>query len=259
MATMAPAERFDMGRVIARAGGALGRNIGLFAMLGILLVFIPSIVQSVLTAGARGGSPLALLPITLLSVIVSLACTYLMQAAVTHVAVRDLQGEATSFGGALGHGAAMILPLIGLAIIVGIGVMIGFMLLIVPGVILAIMWTVAVPVLVEERPGVFASLSRSSELTKGSRWSIFLMFLAFVVFAMLIFGFGAVAGGVFNNPAALAAAANGASGLGGLQIVMALLNTVLFVAVAAFVAAIYVELRFIREGAGGRSLSEIFA
>jgi uncharacterized membrane protein len=59
--------------------------------------------------------------------------------------------------------------------------MFGFMLLIVPGLILYTMWFVAVGPCVVERLGPWTSLSRSQELTKGHRWKIFgLLVLLFV-------------------------------------------------------------------------------
>ena len=47
--------------------------------------------------------------------------------------------------------ATVIIPLIGLSILVAIGVVLGFVFLIVPGVILYLTWSVAAPALVEER------------------------------------------------------------------------------------------------------------
>ena len=51
--------------------------------------------------------------------------------------------------------------------------MIGFLLIIVPGLILITIWSVAAPVVVLERPGVFAALGRSRELVRGNGWQVF--------------------------------------------------------------------------------------
>jgi hypothetical protein len=63
---------------------------------------------------------------------------------------------------------------------------IGFALIIVPGLILITIWSVAAPVVVLERPGVFAALSRSRELVRGNGWQVFgvifvLLFLVIIV------------------------------------------------------------------------------
>ncbi|MER8441207.1 hypothetical protein NKH36_33005 [Mesorhizobium sp. M1312] len=46
--------------------------------------------------------------------------------------------------------------------------------------------SVAVPVLVQERLGVFGSMARSSDLTKGSRWALFGLFLVMIVAVIAI-------------------------------------------------------------------------
>ena len=51
--------------------------------------------------------------------------------------------------------------------------MIGFILIIVPGLILITIWSVAAPVVVLENPGVFAALRRSRELVRGNGWQVF--------------------------------------------------------------------------------------
>jgi Uncharacterised protein family (UPF0259) len=67
----------------------------------------------------------------------------------------------------------VLLPLLGLAIVAGIGIAIGFVLLIIPGLILLTIWAVAAPVMVIEHPGVFAALGRSRELVRGYGWPVF--------------------------------------------------------------------------------------
>ncbi len=65
-----------------------------------------------------------------------------------------------------------LLPLMLLQILFAIAVFIGLILLIVPGVIIALMWVVALPAMVVEDRGVAESFSRSSELTRGNRMRI---------------------------------------------------------------------------------------
>ena len=59
---------------------------------------------------------------------------------------------------------------------------IGFILLIIPGLFLIVIWSVVAPVVVLERPGVFAAFGRSRELVRGNGWNVFavivLVFLA---------------------------------------------------------------------------------
>jgi hypothetical protein len=64
-------------------------------------------------------------------------------------------------------------PLVAVSILFGLGVGIGFVLLIIPGLILLTIWSVVAPVTVLERPGVFAAFGRSRELVRGNGWNVF--------------------------------------------------------------------------------------
>ncbi len=63
--------------------------------------------------------------------------------------------------------------LILVGIVAGIGIVVGFILIIVPGLILLTIWSVAAPVVVLEKPGVLAALGRSRELVRGNGWQVF--------------------------------------------------------------------------------------
>jgi hypothetical protein len=67
----------------------------------------------------------------------------------------------------------VVLPLIGLAIVAGFAIAIGFVLIIIPGLILLTWWSVAAPAMVIERAGVFGSLGRSRDLVRGNGWNVF--------------------------------------------------------------------------------------
>jgi len=76
------------------------------------------------------------------------------------------------------------------SVLFGIGVAIGFVLLIIPGLILMVIWSVVAPVTVVERPGVLAAFRRSRELVRGHGWSVFgvlvLVFLAVVAVSIVV-------------------------------------------------------------------------
>lgn len=88
-------------------------------------------------------------------------------------------------------------PLVGVSILFGIGVGIGFVLLIIPGVILLVIWSVVAPVTVLERPGVFAAFRRSRELVRGNGWNVFgVIMLVFVIVFLLSIVAGLAASGL---------------------------------------------------------------
>ena len=80
----------------------------------------------------------------------------------------------------------VLLPLILVSILAGLGIAIGLVLLIVPGLILVTLWAVVAPVTVLERPGVFAAFGRSRELVRGNGWSVFGVIVLFVLIFIAI-------------------------------------------------------------------------
>src|SRR6266403_4211428 len=103
--------------------------------------------------------------------------------AVSRVHLGNDTSISESFAGIKGRILYLALIMIG----VGIGVGIGFILLIVPGIILALMWALTIPVAVLEDKGLRDSTSRSAELTKGSRGRIFMVYFLFLVLTYIVY------------------------------------------------------------------------
>jgi hypothetical protein len=134
----------------------------------------------------------------------------------------------------------------------------------VPGVILALMWCVAAPVQVVEGPGVFASIGRSRELTRGHRWMILVLMIVFVVVAWVASTIVAVAGLASTGFGGLMSLATQAPAFGSfvwfIQVVFTpLVGAFESLIAAAGVASLYFELRAVKEGAGAESLAAAFA
>lgn len=104
----------------------------------------------------------------------------------------------SSLGELLSSVSPVVLPLLGAALLVGIAVAIGFVLLIIPGLFLMTIWAVVAPVVVLERPGVIAALGRSRELVAGNGWNVFglivILFLLMIVVIAVLTTIGAIAG-----------------------------------------------------------------
>jgi uncharacterized membrane protein len=60
-----------------------------------------------------------------------------------------------------------------ISIIFAVGVGIGFVLIIIPGLFLLTIWSVVVPVEVLEHKGIVGSFERSRELVRGNGWNVF--------------------------------------------------------------------------------------
>jgi hypothetical protein len=98
--------------------------------------------------------------------------------------VQALRGRKVAIGECLSEGFKRLGVALGVAILAAIGYFIGFLLLVVPGIVVMLMWIVAVPVAVVERAGVTASFGRSRALTRDRRWRIFgTLFVAGLIIA----------------------------------------------------------------------------
>ena len=121
------------------------------------------------------------------SMVISLG-VYAASQGATVVAVSKVHlGNATSISEAFAGIRGRIFSLAMIMIGVGIGVGIGLVLLIVPGIILALMWALTIPVAVLEDKGLRDSTSRSAELTKGSRGRVFMIYFLFLTLTYIVY------------------------------------------------------------------------
>ncbi|HWD85953.1 MAG TPA: hypothetical protein VG321_09395 [Solirubrobacteraceae bacterium] len=141
-----------------------------------------------------------LLPATLGIVLVLLfwALSILYQGMVVEL-VQDVQDGRRdhSVGQLLRSVEPVFWPLVAVSILFGIGVGIGFVLVIVPGLILLVIWSVVAPVMVLERPGVFDAFRRSREIVRGNGWNVFgVIVMVFVIVFLVSIAVGLAASGL---------------------------------------------------------------
>jgi Membrane domain of glycerophosphoryl diester phosphodiesterase len=122
----------------------------------------------------------------LLTAVVILGVTAVSQGAtviaVSHAHLGRPVSISEAFAGMKGRAFSLALIMIGL----GVGIGIGFILLIVPGIILALMWALTIPVAVLEDKGLRDSVERSAELTKGHRGRVFLIYFLFFLLIYIV-------------------------------------------------------------------------
>ena len=140
------------------------------------------------TAARSFGTGLLVLLITaIITIVISAA----LQAAIIRAAAQTTVGDPVDIYQSYRFGFAHFGSVLGASILVGIVVVIGFILLIIPGVIFLTLLAVTIPVVVIERKGVTAAMSRSWNLAKGHFWHV----LGTVVVAAIIAG---VVGGLIG-------------------------------------------------------------
>lgn len=100
--------------------------------------------------------------------------------------VGRMRGREVSLADAASVGMRKLGSAIGVMIMVGIATTIGFLLLIIPGIILTLMFALIIPVLVLEDTDAFVSMERSATLTKGSRWRVLLGYVLVFIFTIAV-------------------------------------------------------------------------
>ena len=182
--------------------------------------------------------------------ILGLLFQFALIAAMTSAVFAALQGNKVGIGPSITQGLARMFPVLGVSILTGLAIMVGFVFLIIPGIIVSIMLCLSVPAVVVERGGVFAAMSRSSELTSGYRWKIFGLYLvALVVLLIIATIFGAVVSLV-------------GFGLNGNMLALLITGWVVDVVIGVFSAALtavlYFKLRMAKEGLDLGQIASVF-
>jgi hypothetical protein len=158
-----------------------------FAAHFLLISFVVYLIAAILTAllslaGVAGA---------IIGAVISFAATYVVQASLIK-AVQDVRdGRADlDFADTVRAAGPFILPVIGASILAGIGITIGFILLIVPGLILLTFWCLIVPFIVLGGSGVFESFRNSWRTVRGYAWNVFgtyvLVFLILIAFSIVL-------------------------------------------------------------------------
>ncbi len=147
----------------------------------LLIAFVVYLVTAVLVAllalaGVAG---------VIIGSILSFAATYVVQTALI-MAVQDVRDGRVDLDLSQTVRAALpyLWPVIAASILAGIGIAVGFILLIVPGFILLTFWCLIVPCIVVGGSGVFDSFGASWRTVRGYAWRVFGTYL--LVFLILI-------------------------------------------------------------------------
>jgi hypothetical protein len=263
-------EAFDIGRVMGRSFAAFGREGWPLAGLALLLVGLPQALWmtmlrammpqlSAAPPGARANAQADRLiglfhafPATMIGgMLALLLCSFLFYIAAIRFWAQRGEGRGGTPGSAIRLAPRLLLPVLAVAMLGYLGFLASLLLFVVPGVVMALNWLAAIPVMVNERTGIIEALRRSRALAIGSRGRILVAALLMLVLTMLVSLIGNVAmRGLIGDsgPASVL--------LIGVQALVAILSAIVH---AGFFAAVYVELRRVREGLAVPMLAEVFA
>jgi hypothetical protein len=241
---------FSVGSVLSRSWSIYLANLVPFFILA-LIVQVPSFLWTLLY------KPDPLEPNMIMNLagsVLPMVLGFILTGALTYGVFQQMRGRKASIGDCISVGIARLLPVIGVALVVGLGVFLGLLLLIVPGVILICMWWCAVPVAVVEKGGVSVSLARSSELTRGHRWTVFGIILVMGIIQAIA---GAVIAMVFVSSTTATELAAGRISLVGMIVLFAV--SAFFAAWQACANAVgYHDLRATKENIDIEAIAAVF-
>jgi hypothetical protein len=171
----------DVGEIIRRTFQIYVDQAPVLMPAAAVVFAISGILRVVLTTASPA--------LSLVGSLISLVAATLFTGMVTELVADVRDGKRDASAGQLLRAVAPVLgQLILVGIVAGIGILIGFVLIIVPGLILITIWAVAAPVVVLERPGGLRALGRSRELVRGNGWNVFAVILLLVILLVIVAG-----------------------------------------------------------------------
>ncbi len=214
--------RLDVGAVIRRVFDIYVDQASVLMPAAAVVFVFTGIVSALLVAASPA--------LALVALLISLVASTLFTGMVVELVADVQDGRRDASVGQLLRAASPVLgKLILVGIVAGSGIVVGFVLVVIPGLILLTIWSVFAPVIVLERPDGLKALGRSRELVRGNGWPVF-----GVIFALFILV--VVLSGVIE-----AAADSAGTGVG---IVVRVIVGVLTAPISALAAAVlYFELR----------------
>lgn len=173
--------RFTVGEVIGEAWHLYTRHPGRLIAVGAIVFGFLSAVQALINStGNRTLIPIAI-GVTILG------ATWVQGALV--VAVEDLRNGKVDLpiGAVFRRVEPRLWTLLGTGVIVGLGVLAGLYLFVVPALVLITFWSLVTPAVVLEEKGIFAAIGRSQRLVSGDFLRVFAVVAITVVLATAIY------------------------------------------------------------------------
>ncbi len=153
------------------------------------LTYTPSLIHTWLATEdpiATFGTEEGLLMFTAIATLLGAVATFFNQAIATWAGLQTLNAQPTSTSDVLRRGFASMGKVFTTALLAGLCVGLGLVAFVIPGIIIAMMFSAAVPVRLAEGTGAVAALKRSAQLTQGSRGAIFAALFALNIASIVV-------------------------------------------------------------------------
>lgn len=185
----------DLGQVLNHSWQIFSNQMGICLGAGLLgwvvmtmvnfgLMFGQGVVVSILGNINRDLAGIAAVVVGLMSFALQMLVTYWIMSGQAIVFLRIVRNERADLG-EIFSGGKFVLPVFLASLMVGLATMFGYLLCIVPGVILALMFSQFLYLIVDRNLSATDSLSQSTELVQGNKLNIFVIWLIMSVIMVL--------------------------------------------------------------------------
>lgn len=176
---MSIGEVLDTGFRLVRDHFGILVGIGLTLSLPASLL---SLIANEVTTSPNAASVSAFIATVLFVIVVS----PVVSAAITQAVSEVYLGRQVTYGGAIRFGFQLLLPLVGTAFLMMLLVAAGFVLLVIPGIYLALAFMLTYQVMVIEGRAGWNALKRSRELSSGNLMRILAVYLVAMILTMVV-------------------------------------------------------------------------
>ena len=167
-----------IGAVIGEAWTLYTRFFARFFLLGLVVFAALNLVYALLVEAISSDSEGAIAFLGFLGFAIAVIGTTWLQGAFVY-AVQDARDGSfdSTIGDVFARVSPAVFPLLVAGLLAGLGIALGFVLLVVPGLILLTIWAVIGPVIVVEGVSALDSFGRSRALVRGHGWTVFAIVL----------------------------------------------------------------------------------
>ena len=160
---------------------ALKLNLGTFVMLAILPFILSMLALPFLIVAGRSSSTfMTVLSFAVMAVLAIISLVFLPAYTITQL--ESVRGNKVSFGQVFEKSKPLFLPYLGLILLSALAVMVGFVLLILPGIAISLLLTFSGYYLVDKKLGIINSIKASTKLViENWQWVAALFILQSVI------------------------------------------------------------------------------
>jgi phage FluMu protein Com len=177
-----------------------GMCVGVFVLFAVIrFVFNIVVGQGSQFVGVAARDKAVLIAVTLLANIVTIVFAAWLQVGLTKCFLKMAKGKTVEIG-ELFTGATHLLPILAASILFGIIVLLGFVALIVPGIILSLMFSQYYYLIIDRNASIIDSLKMSMDLTDGNKLMLFAIGLVAGIVGTLVTLLTCCLGGLVVGP-----------------------------------------------------------